>query len=120
MRRSSLSSLIAISFGFAVAPARAADLTVLGAGPVDGTFQKLAPAFTLATGHKVEARFDTVGAVQNKLKAGEKADVIILSAGAIDELEKAGALVAGSGVEFGRGMLGLWGREVAGVTCRCH
>jgi len=115
MRRSALSILIAISFGFALAPARAADLTVLGAGPVDGTFQKLAPAFTLATGHKVEARFDTVGAVQNKLKAGEKADVIILSAAAIDELEKAGALVAGSGVEVGRGMSGLAVRAGARV-----
>jgi len=115
MRRSALSILIAMCFGFAVAHARAADLTVLGAGPVDGTFQKLAPAFMRATGHKVEATFDTVGAVQNKLKAGEKADVIILSASAIDELEKAGALLVGSGVEVGRGMSGLAVRAGARV-----
>src|SRR5262249_35140150 len=115
MRRSAVSILIAMSFGFAVTHARAADLTVLSAGPVDGTFRKLAPAFTRATGHKVEATFDTVGAVQNKLKAGEKADVIILSAAAIDELEKAGALLAGSGVEVGRGMSGLAVRAGARV-----
>jgi len=107
MRRATLSILTAMSLGFAVAHTRAAELTVLGAGPVDGTFQKLVPAFTRATGHKVEATFDTVGAVQNKLKAGEKADIIILSAAAIDELDKAGALLPGSGVEVGRGMSGL-------------
>ena len=107
MRRATFSILTAMSLGFAVAHTRAAELTVLGAGPVDGTFQKLVPAFTRATGHKVEATFDTVGAVQNKLKAGEKADIIILSAAAIDELDKAGALLPGSGVEVGRGMSGL-------------
>jgi len=107
MRRATFSILTAMSLGFAVAHTRAAELTVLGAGPVDGTFQKLVPVFTRATGHKVEATFDTVGAVQNKLKAGEKADIIILSAAAIDELDKAGALLPGSGVEVGRGMSGL-------------
>src|SRR3954471_5842088 len=88
MRRTALSILIAISAGLAAAHAHAADLKVLGAGPVDGTVRQLAGAFTRATGHTVEATFDTVGVVQGKLKAGETADVIILSAAAIDELDK--------------------------------
>jgi len=115
MRRSALSILTTIFVGLAVAPARAVDLKVLGAGPVDGTVRQLAIAFTRATGHSVEATFDTVGAVQNKLKAGETADVIILSAAAMDELDKAGALIAGSGVEVGRGMSGLAVRAGAPV-----
>jgi molybdate transport system substrate-binding protein len=115
MRRTALSILTAISVALAAAHAHAAELKVLGAGPVDGTFQKLAPAFTRATGHTVEATFDTVGAVQDKLKAGEKADVIILSAAAIDELDKAGALLTGSAVEVGRGMSGLAVRAGAPV-----
>ena len=113
--RTALSVLTAISLGLAVAPASAADLKVLGAGPVDGTFQRLVPEFTRATGHKVEGTFDTVGVIQNKLKSGEKPDVIILTAAAMDELTKAGALVAGSSVEVGRGTSGLAVRAGAPV-----
>ncbi len=115
MRRTALSILTAISLSFGVAHARAAELKVLGAGPVDGTVRELAAAYTRATGHTVRATFDTVGAVQNKLKAGEMADVIILSAAAMDELDKAGALLAGSAVEVGRGMSGLAVRAGAPV-----
>src|SRR5207245_7164053 len=71
--------LTAIPLAFAAAQSGAADLKVLGAGPVEHTFKELAPAFTQATGHKVEGTFDTVGVIEDKLKAGEKADVIILS-----------------------------------------
>src|SRR5262249_31732388 len=107
MRRTALSLLIAIPLGLAAAHANAAELKVLGAGPVDGTFRQLVPAFTRATGHKVEGTFDTVGVIQNKLKSGEKPDVLILTAAAMDELAKAGALVAASSIEVGRGTSGL-------------
>jgi molybdate transport system substrate-binding protein len=114
-RRTALAILAAIPLGLAAAQASAADLKVLGAGPIDGTFRDLVPAFMRATGHKVEATFDTVGVVQNKLKAGEKADVIILSTSAMDDLDKAGALLAGSSVEVGRGTSGLAVRAGAPV-----
>ncbi len=116
MRRcTALSMLTAISLGFAVAQASAADLKVLGAGPVDGTFRQLVPGFMRATGHTVEGTFDTVGVIQNKLKAGEKADILILTTAAMDDLDKAGALVAGSSVEVGRGTSGLAVRAGAPV-----
>jgi molybdate transport system substrate-binding protein len=111
--RTALSILTALSLGLA-AHAHAAELKVLGAGPVDGTFQRLVPEFTRATGHKVEGTFDTVGVIQNKLKSGEKPDILILTAAAMDELHKAGALLAG-GVEVGRGTSGLAVRAGAPV-----
>jgi hypothetical protein len=68
---------------------------VMGAGPVEGTVKELVPAFALETGHKVEGVFNTVGFVQERLKAGEKPDILILSAPVMEAMEKDGSLVAG-------------------------
>jgi len=56
----------------------------------------LGRGFAAAGGHEVAFDFGTVGGLQAKLDAGETADVLILSAPAIDKLEQAGALAAGS------------------------
>ena len=56
----------------------------------------LGKAFAARSGHQIEFDFGTVGALQDKLDAGETADVLILSVPGIDRLEKARALVPGS------------------------
>src|ERR1700730_10077889 len=63
--------------------------------------------FSRDTGHKLHAIFGPVGVMLAKLKGGEKADVIVLSAAALDELEKAGSLLAGSRVELGHATVGV-------------
>jgi molybdate transport system substrate-binding protein len=100
---------------FAVVNASAAELRVLGAGPVEGAFKDLASAFARATGHMVHGTFDTVGVIEGKLKAGEKADILILSTAVITDMEKAGTLIAGSGAEVGRAASGLAVRAGAPV-----
>src|SRR5262249_2428540 len=92
-RRTGLSILTAIPVALAAAQSGAADLKVLGAGPVEHTFKELAPAFTQTTGHKVEGTFDTIGVIERKLKAGEKADILILTTALMDEMAKAGSLI---------------------------
>src|SRR5215470_15559905 len=114
-RRAALAMLIAIPLALAAAQSTAADLKVLGAGPVEHTFKELAPAFTQATGHKVEGTFDTIGVIERKLKAGEKADILILTTAAMDEMTKAGSLIPGSNTEVGRGTSGLAVRAGAPV-----
>src|SRR5258708_2732220 len=114
-RRITLAILTAIPLALAAAPAGAADLRVLGAGPVDGTFKQLIPAFMNATGHKVEGVFDTVGVIQDKLKKGERADIVILSTAVMEDMDKAGSLVAGSRIEVGRGTAGFAVRAGAPV-----
>ena len=108
-RRYALSILAAIPLAalLAAAPAGAAELKVLGGGPVEGTFKDLSAAFARDTGHKIEGAFDTVGVIQAKLKAGEKPDVIILTPAAMDQLDRSGALVAGSRAELARARSGL-------------
>src|SRR4051794_28800420 len=106
-RRIALTMLTAIPLTFAVGQSSAAELKVLGAGPLEHTFKELMPAFTQATGHKAEGTFDTIGVIERKLNAGEKADILILTAAAMDEMTKAGSLIPGSNAEVGRGTSGL-------------
>jgi molybdate transport system substrate-binding protein len=98
---------IAVATLLLAAPVGAAELKVMGAGPVEGTFKTLVADFTRDSGHKVEGVFNTVGFIQEKLKAGDKPDVLILSASAMEAMEKAGALVAGTRTEIGRATSGF-------------
>ena len=70
-RRFALSILIALAL--TSSQAGAAELKVMGAGPVEGTFKELIPAFARDTGHKVEGVFNTVGFIQERIKAGFEA-----------------------------------------------
>ena len=106
-RHFALFMLTAIPLALATGHAAAADIYVVAAGAVEEPFEQLTAQFDRDSGHKVHAIFGPVGGMQAKLKGGEKADVIVLSAAAMDELEKAGSLVAGSRVELGRATVGV-------------
>ena len=101
-RRFALSLAAATTLALAAGQAGAADLNVAGAAAIGEPFEKLAADFTRESGHKVHTIFGPVGGIMNKLKNGEKADVIVLSTAALDELDKAGALVPGTRAEIGR------------------
>ena len=106
-RRFVLSTLAAIPLALSIGHAGAADINVVGAGAIEEPFEALSAEFSREAGHKVHAIFGPVGGMMTKLKGGEKADVIVLSAAAMDELEKAGSLVAGSRVELGHATVGI-------------
>jgi len=61
-----------------------------------GAVGALGAEFARSAGHEIEYDFGTVGVLQEKLDAGETADVLILSRPMIGKLETAGALLAGS------------------------
>jgi molybdate transport system substrate-binding protein len=73
----------------------------------------LAPRFQSATGNKVELNFAVVGAIQQKLMAGEKADILLVPLPLLNALEKAGAFRAQSQVGIGRIGIGVVVREGA-------
>lgn len=106
-RRLVLAMLVAVPVALAAACAHAADLKVLAAGSVQEAFKELVPAFTRESGHKIETSFGPVGALQTRLKNGETADVIVLSAAAMEKMKKAGSLAAGSSAELGRAAAGV-------------
>jgi molybdate transport system substrate-binding protein len=115
MTRSLRAVLTALPFLLIATVGNAADLKVLGAGPVEHAFKDLASDFARMRGHTVSATFDTVGVIERKLKEGEKPDVLILTTAAMEAMEKAGTLTAGSRVEVGRGASGLAVRAGAPV-----
>src|SRR5437899_12101701 len=73
----------------------------------------LAYDFTSATGHEVELSFGTVGALQQRLDAGETADVLISVMATIERLEKTGAITAGSKTAIATTRIGVAVREGA-------
>jgi molybdate transport system substrate-binding protein len=71
-------------------------LRILSGGAAHGLVERIRPAFEAETGCKIDGTFSAVGAMRDKLLAGEPADVMILSRALIDELASSGHVVAAS------------------------
>jgi molybdate transport system substrate-binding protein len=77
-------------------------LRILSGGAAHGLVERIRPAFEAATGCRIDGTFSAVGAMRDKLLAGEPADVMILSRALIDELVKTGHVVASSVVDVAK------------------
>ncbi len=86
-------------------------IRVMSAGAVEGPITELAPAFTKAKGIEVDLSFNTVGALKARFEGGEKTDVIILSFPAVEAIEKAGRIAAGSRTDLGLATCGVAVRD---------
>jgi molybdate transport system substrate-binding protein len=84
-----------------------AALSVFCAGAAKGVVAATESAFTVETGAVVEGTFGAVGALREKLLAGEPCDVIVLTAALIMALEKSGHVVPGSAVPLGAVRTGI-------------
>jgi molybdate transport system substrate-binding protein len=71
-------------------------LTILSGGAAHGLVRALAPAFEAETGFTVGGSFGAVGAMAAKLRAGDAADLLILTAALIEELSREGLVAPGS------------------------
>jgi molybdate transport system substrate-binding protein len=91
----------------AAAPAAGADLKIFVGGAMTETVEKIGAEFVRSSGNKLEYVSDTTGALLNKLKAGEKPDVLVVTATAMDSLQKDGVLVSGSRAELVRALIGV-------------
>ena len=96
-------------------PAAAVEINVFTAGAVQEAERALAADFAHMTGNKVTFTVGTVGQIQEKLKAKAPADVIVVSAAALEQLEKAGEVRAASAVGLGRIGIGVGIKEGATV-----
>jgi len=88
-------------------------LKVMSARAVKSAVGALAAQFSQKTGCAVVFDFAPVGALEKKLAAGESADVVILSAAAIDGLEKSGRVAPGTRSLLGRTSIGVAVRDGA-------
>src|SRR5262245_7708413 len=87
--------------------AGAVELRLLVGGAMSEPFQEVAEAYEKRTGHHLVMTVDNTGALQRRLRAGEKADVILLASQGMDALEKENRVVAGTRVELGRAQMAV-------------
>ena len=78
------------------------DLRILCAGAARGLVKALEPTLVAETGTGVEGNFGAVGAMKEKLFAGEPCDVIVLTAALIDELAASGQVLRDTVAPLGR------------------
>jgi molybdate transport system substrate-binding protein len=72
-----------------------------------GAVARLAGQYETATGTKIEAEFAPTLALLKRLRAGEAADVVILTREGLDELLAEGAVLAASAVDLARSLVGI-------------
>jgi molybdate transport system substrate-binding protein len=107
MRR--VTALLAILVVLPLAPRAVAanELQVLSAGAVSGAMKALAADYKAKTGTDAQFVFGNVGQIEDHLKAGDAADVVVLSASAIDDLAKAGSIGVASARPLGKVGMGV-------------
>lgn len=76
-------------------------LRILSGGAAQGLVDALAPQFEAETDCDIGGTFGAVGAMRDKLLAGEPADLLILSRALIDDLARGGHVIADSVVDVG-------------------
>jgi len=82
-------------------------LRVLSAGAAQGLVTALQEDFRAATGASVEGTFAAVGALMEKLVAGERCDVVILTAAMIADLEREARVLPRTCAPLGRVRTGI-------------
>lgn len=98
-----LGTAMALSHG----GAGAAEIKVLSSTGMRSVLSDLIPEFERASGHKVAISYDTANLLMGRIKAGESADLAILTGSAMDELAKLGKLASGSRVDLARSGVGV-------------
>lgn len=95
--------------------AGAAEIKALSGGAVQESVVALIEAFEKKTGHKVASQYAPMGKLQQMLKAGDKAEVLFMTAVALDGAAKDGTALAPDRRPLGRVMIGVAVKEGAPV-----
>jgi molybdate transport system substrate-binding protein len=104
---------LAITFGFSAlsAQAGAAELKILSPGATESALNELVPQFERSSAYHVTVQYGPVGVLADRVRAGEAADITILSEPASAALQKQGKLVAGSEAIIAKIGIGIFVRK---------
>src|SRR5947209_5906445 len=94
-------------------PSMAADIHVMSGGAPKEVLGVLTPQFEKQTGHKVHFTYIVISAMQQKLAAGEKPDMVLMPVPVIDARVKDGILRGDARVALGTVRIALVVREGA-------
>lgn len=99
--------LIAGAVVLGTAQAGAAELNLLVGGAMREPFEEVAQAYEKRTGNHIMMTVDNTGALQRRVRGGEKADLILLASQGMDALEKENRIVTGTRVDLGRAVMAV-------------
>jgi len=85
----------------------AAKLRLLSGGAAHGLIEALAAQFRADTGTEIVGSFGPVGAMKERLLAGEPTDLVILTRALVDELAAAGRVLPDTRTDLGRVRTGV-------------
>jgi molybdate transport system substrate-binding protein len=105
-------ALFVASVLFFAGAARAAEIIVMTSGAFTAAYLQVIPDFERTTHGRIVTRYgasmgNAPDSIPERLKRGEPVDVVILAAGALDELIKQGKVVPGSRVDLARSSIGM-------------
>src|SRR5258708_21425841 len=106
-RHSALTAGLRVMAALAPGATEAAELRVFSTGAPLAAAKEIAAKFSAETGHTVAFTIGQPATIQQKLAAGEQADVVVVPAALIAPLEKDGKLPVGSGVNVARVGIGV-------------
>jgi molybdate transport system substrate-binding protein len=97
-----------VGLAFALAThVEAAEIKVISTGGARAVMTSLVPEFERKSGHKVGIDFGTPGNMRDRLLQGEAADVAVVIAAILADLEKAGRIAPGTRREFAASYVGV-------------
>lgn len=99
----------------ALAFAQAAEVKVFVGGAMAEPVMEVGAVFARTSGLTLVYVRDTTGALQKRLAAGEKADLVVVTAPAMDGLHREGRVVAASRIDLARALIGVGVRPGAPV-----
>jgi molybdate transport system substrate-binding protein len=119
--RASFGRIVAAAIGISLAPAcpdqgaaaRTGEIKVLSANVFAGVLDELAIGFERASEHKVTIIYETASTIENRIRAGEFADVAILPRQMTDELLRQDKIIHGSSVNLAHSTVGVAARAGA-------
>ena len=84
-----------------------AEISVFVGGAMTAPVKEAGAAFARSSGNTLVYVSDTTGALQKRLAAGEKADLVVVTGPGMDMLQKANLVVAASRVDLARALIGV-------------
>ena len=91
--------------------ANAATIKVMVSGAMAHALEEVSQDFAKKNGHTLDFVVGTTGVIQDKVRAGEKADVVEVTSVGMTALEKEKLVVPGTSVELARANIGVAIRE---------
>ena len=84
-----------------------AEIKVLSSIATKEAYLELVPQFESVTGHRVATTWAGTTAIMQRMAAGERYDLIVISSTELDQLTKQGTIVAGSRVDLAKSGIGI-------------